>query len=428
MNDSSPSLKKRIDSYLERKPLHFHSPAHSGSLHPRDLSELTSLDSLDYPQEILMDIESFIAELFGARSSHLLVNGASLGNQAACIAVKKYLSSQSIEKPVLISPNCHKSSIAGLILADLDFDFLEDNFNSLESSKDLSEKYSALFLTNPSYEGIYKKIPRLNIPVIVDEAHGGHYYFTDLLPEGALNSGADLIVQSWHKTLGSLTQTGVLHVSKKSLISQDLVKSSINLLQTSSPSYLLMESLSETALWLYKSGKNIFDKHIARCIDLGLKYFDDPSRAILQFYSSDHKLIPGPIIEEILETEYEIAVEAAFFEYALAFINHKLEDTALQSLKKAANELKKTFSSKKLENIFQELKLDYSSFSEINLSPNLKRKQHSNSRNSYFRDLETLYAPCPPGFPLLIPGFELTEDIISAIKWRKIFYPESINL
>ena len=76
-------------------------------------------------------------------------------------------------------------------------------------------------LTNPSYEGIHsnlKELKNLQIPLIVDEAHGAHYLFSSQLPESALNQGADIVIQSWHKRLGSLTQTGILHVSKASKI------------------------------------------------------------------------------------------------------------------------------------------------------------------------------------------------------------------
>lgn len=428
MTKSKPSLRKRIDFYLSNKPYHFHSPVHSGALNPRDLSELTGLDSLNEAAGILKEIQDFIAGVFGARSSYLLVNGASLGNQTAVLALKQYLCHRKIKKPILISPNSHKSLIAALILFDLDFDFLERN-EDLENLdiKYLEKKYSALFLTNPSYEGIYFKIPKLSIPVLVDEAHGAHYYFTDLLPEGALRSGADIAVQSWHKCLGSLGQTGVLHLSKESPISPEFIKQSLGLLQTSSPSYLLLESLSDTALWVERDAKKIFTEHISRSRDLGFEYFNDPSRAIFRFNSLDDKPIPGPIIEDLMETRFNIALEASFYEYALAFISYRVGDLEIEKLKSANDELKKYFLSKKLEDIFRENSLNYFEYESLKITKNLKRYRISNSHKAFLEKSEMLLAPCPPGIPLRVPGFKLTEDIITAIKWREIFYPESIN-
>ena len=398
-------INRAIERYLKKKPIAFHSPAHCGLEHPSDLSELTGLDDLQYPREVIKESQDFVAELFGAQKSFYLINGASVGIQAAILSVKK-------DKPLLVSRNIHKSVISGLILSGhqvewLETEWLEDwaiySKFTLDAKKDL-KNYSAFICTNPSYEGIYSKLPELEIPVIVDEAHGAHYHFSDKLPKPALKCGADIVIQSWHKTLGSLTQTGVLHINKESKIPQEIIAANLRLLQTTSPSYLLLESLCSTAHKMKESGEELFKEtiNLANKINFPLLKNDDPLRAMFKIPG-----LNGKNLDDLFEEE-GVALESHSTKAALAFINigNKREDI------------------ENLNEVYKKIKAHSITENSIK-NPNkaIFGEQKLNIRDAYFHKskivksdeaigkvCQELYAPCPPGIAVLVPGQIITKE------------------
>ena len=415
---SPAKLSKSIDDYLNKDYLKFHTPAHAGKANPRDLSEVEGLDDLQNPKEVLLDSQNFIAKLFGAQQSYFLTGGASQGILAAIIALKKYLSIKQDTRPVLLARNVHKSVISGFIQTGLDCQFFEPKWNEdlgLFSRIDFSqlelENYSALIITNPTYEGFYSKVPELKIPLIVDEAHGAHYHFSDKLPEPALNYGADIVIQSWHKCLGSLTQSGITHISKNSKISSELFFESLNLIQSTSPSYLLLESLVTTAETMAENGKEIF----AEKIEQAQKYKildeypnDDPLRKLIW-----HNNICGEALDQVFSKK-KVMLESTLFNSVLAFIN-------------IGNSEEDLF---KLKAISEELELQSLNYCNAQLlkEPDFGNQvmNMQNAFNSTSKELSLdesigkisaeLYAPCPPGIPILIPGQEITSNCLSIIK------------
>lgn len=384
-------LTNKIDEYINNNYSRFHSPAHCGYLGLRDLSEVEGLDDLQNPQGVLKETQEYIAQLFNSAQSFMLVNGASIGLQASCIALKIFLNSQKNTKPVLVARNIHKSTIAGIVLSGLDIEWIEPYwdedlglFTRIDFSSVNWDKYSALIITNPTYEGFYSIIPNLDIPIIVDEAHGAHYQFHPKLPKPALESGAHIAVQSWHKTLGSLTQTGVLHVSKKSCIDPDLIKQCIIALQTTSPSYILLESIAKTAEKFKQEGNAI----IKRCLDFAeqIKNYkilnDDPTRLILQVpFLSGHQL------DEIL-SQAKIGLEEVQDNFVLANINPGINPEDLTRLKSALDQLQP-----EPYNVHKKIPKPKSFLNNTNI------------REAFFSNpLSKIVAPCPPGIALEIPG------------------------
>lgn len=391
-------LSFKIDEHIEQDNASFHSPAHAGKLDPRDLTELDGLDDLQDPQGVLKESQELVAQIFGASKSLFMTGGASLGNQAACLALKMYLEKNQNKLPVLVSRNVHKSVLAGIIISGLEIEWIEPEWNGelglftrvklpessgtsfplMNSYNDsLETKYSAVILTNPSYEGFYSEIPKLNIPVIIDEAHGAHYHFSDHLPKPALDYGADVVVQSWHKTLGSLTQTGVLHVSKFSKIPENFVVSALRLLQSTSPSYLLLESICKVAELYKTQGRDI----IANTINLAnripkefLAENDDPTRL----------LIKAKNIEEDL-AKYKINIEHSNNNYGLAIINPGNSLKEVHTLEKA------------LEEIQPKANQNYISKPKF-------LEQRTNMREAFLKADTNIEAPCPPGIALRAPG------------------------
>ena len=389
---SKNKLSQNIDAYLNENYAQFHSPAHCGLLNTRDLSEVEGLDDLQEPQGVLKNYQDQCAELFGAQASFFLINGASVGLQAACLALKIFLEENQNTKPVLVARNIHKSVLAGIILAGLKIKWLEPAWDEelgiytrVNLPEKLEEAYSAVIITNPSYEGFYSEIPKLKIPLIVDEAHGAHYNFSDKLPKSALKYGADLVIQSWHKTLGSLTQTGVIHVGRNSLIQVQYIQACLKLLQTTSPSYLLLESLCQVIEDYKSQGKEIIEATIEKS-SLIKQYRiknDDPFRCLLK--------VPGYKGQELDEILFSnnISVEEVLENSVLAFINpgNSLKDINALTRTLSGIQAKTTVNQKSKKPSVQKGVLD-------------PRKEFFKNQNIEIK------APCPPGIITKYPGDE----------------------
>lgn len=270
-------IENRINEYLRSRKLSFHTPGHKGlvSLYDgiafpeADLTELPGLDMLHAPEGIIAEAQANIARIFGADETFFLVNGGTVGNQAALLSIanKENMMSSSGKK-VRVQRSAHRSVIAGLILSGLMPEYIPSiihpDFNLplgldwRRFMEDASEVI-AFHITDPSYYGTVsdlKSIVKLRgeryqeIPILVDQAHGSHFG-AHKFPPNALSLGADIVVHSTHKTLGSLTQTALLHVAGNR-IDREKIRQSLELLQTSSPNYILMASLE-------RSGEHVLD-------------------------------------------------------------------------------------------------------------------------------------------------------------------------
>ncbi|WP_459999177.1 aminotransferase class I/II-fold pyridoxal phosphate-dependent enzyme [Paradesulfitobacterium aromaticivorans] len=253
-----------LSRYLEQGFCSFHTPGHKGrqeffcglDFPAADLTELPGLDMLHAPAGIIAEAQAKAARIFGAEESFFLVNGATVGNQALFMAIPD-------NKPVLISRSAHRSVFSGLILSGHKVKYLRPvihpDFN-LPLGLEVNEVGGALantaacHLTYPTYYGsccdlgaVLEVRNRDNyaIPMLVDQAHGSHYLGA-LFPPSALTLGADAVVHSTHKTLSALTQGAMLHV-QGSLLARERLRQALELLQSSSPSYLLLASLERGA-------------------------------------------------------------------------------------------------------------------------------------------------------------------------------------
>jgi arginine/lysine/ornithine decarboxylase len=272
-----PQDATAIDSNLERhihevqgaERASFHMPGHKGgrgapsrarellgeAVFAADLSELSGFDYLHGASSALIHAQERAAAIFGARQSWFLVNGATVGNLAALCSVV------GDGDEILVARDSHRSVFAGLVLSGARPRYLAPQRNELldglygidaeEVRRVLTSNpaIKAVHLTSPSYYGFTSAVSEvvavahaLGCIVIVDEAHGGHFPFDGRLPACALENGADLVVQSPHKTLGSLTQSSLLH-AQGDLVNYARVQSYLGMLQSSSPSALLLASL-----------------------------------------------------------------------------------------------------------------------------------------------------------------------------------------
>jgi len=224
-------------------------------LYKMDLTEIPGLDDLQKPSECIAKTEEEAARLFGADRSFLLVNGSTVGVEAAIMATCQPGSKIAIPAAV------HRSVIAGLALSGAEPVFVDTPVShryliplgvspaDVERSLSAETGISAVLVTNPSYYGVCQDLEAIarvchdrDAVLIVDEAHGSHLSFSSSLPAAGLEAGADIVVQSTHKTLGAMTQAALLHV-KGDRVDHERIASFLRMLQTSSPSYVLMASL-----------------------------------------------------------------------------------------------------------------------------------------------------------------------------------------
>ncbi len=274
-------ILEALKKYSGSAPVRMHVPGHGGGrgapkdflevtgpgVFNIDVTELPGLDDLNHPVGIIAQAQDLAAQAFGAGRSFFLVNGTTQGLHAMIMA-----SGQPGGK-IIMPRNIHRSVIGGMVLGGLDPVFVMPavvttfNFPAgvppTRFAQALEENPGAcaVLCIHPTYHGIVGDLNSIagiahkyGKPLLADEAHGSHFYFHRGFPSGALQAGADAAVQSIHKTGGSLTQSSLLHI-KGNRIDPDRVSKIIKLIQTSSPSYILMASLDEARRQLALKGK-----------------------------------------------------------------------------------------------------------------------------------------------------------------------------
>ena len=228
-----------------------------------DFSEIEGFDNLSHPTGMLKTAQDSAARIFGAKSTFFLTNGSTSGIVATMLSVLHR------GDKVLIARNCHKSVYNGLVLSgavplwlipqynedwgiyeSINIDYLEEMF---EKNKDIK----AFIMTNPTYEGAMSDIYRISAIckqygalLIVDEAHGALWNFHKALGTPSLLQGADIVVQSLHKTAGALNPSALLHIGKEADINPKDIQQALNLISTTSPSYSLLLNIDSTIEYL----------------------------------------------------------------------------------------------------------------------------------------------------------------------------------
>jgi arginine/lysine/ornithine decarboxylase len=261
-------IENKINEYLRLNKRSFHTPGHKGQMSlydgivfpQADLTELPGLDMLHAPKGIIAEAQAAIAKIFGADETFFLVNGGTVGNQATLLSIANNKTTANFSKGrIRVQRSAHRSIIAGLILSGLKPEYIPSIIHpefklplGLDRQKFMGEAkdVAAFQVTDPSYYGTAVDLSYIvelrderypEIPIFVDQAHGSHFGAHGF-PPNALRLGADVVVHSTHKTLGSLTQTALLHVAGNR-VDLEKIRQSLELLQTSSPNYVLMSSL-----------------------------------------------------------------------------------------------------------------------------------------------------------------------------------------
>ena len=276
-------LVNALEEYRRKRPIRMHVPGHGGKFAPQfmdglpgsDVTELEGLDDLHNPGGVIAAAQEKAAGLFGARHTFFLVNGTTVGIQALIAA------SCGENRPLVLPRNAHRSVLGGLIISGARPVFLAPEvvpgfeFAAWFRPEELGDALrqnpgaGAVLAVHPNYYGVTGDLAAVaaichqyNVPLLVDEAHGTHLRLHPDLPADALSLGADAVVQSVHKTGGALTQASWLHLGEKEEIrvNRERVAAELRLLQTSSPSYLLMASLDAARGYLAQHGRETLDR------------------------------------------------------------------------------------------------------------------------------------------------------------------------
>lgn len=288
LNQSQTPIIDSLQKWVNKTHAPFYTPGHKRGIGMNrllsdrwgsavfgwDLPELPGLDNLQAPAGVIAQAQILAAEVFGAQQTWFLVNGSTTGVIAAILATC------GEGDKIILPRNIHSSAIAGIIHAGAVPIFIAPEYDreldlahgvtpaAVKFALEQHPDTKAVMVVYPTYYGscgdlaaIAEIVHSYQIPLLIDEAHGAHFNFHPDLPPAALTMGADLTVQSTHKLLGSLTQSAMLHVNS-SLIDVDSLGRSLRLLQSTSPSYLLLASLDAARHQVALHGRELMSETI----------------------------------------------------------------------------------------------------------------------------------------------------------------------
>lgn len=421
-----------------------------------DLTELADLDNLFAPQGVIQEAQQLAAEAFGASQTWFLVNGSTCGIEAAILATC------GTGDKIILPRNVHSSAIAGLILSGAIPIFLNPEYdpvldiahsitpNAVESALQQHPDAKAVLIVYPTYYGVCGDLSAIanithqyNIPLLVDEAHGAHFAFHPQLPTPALAAGADLTVQSIHKVLGAMTQASMLHVQGKR-IDGDRISKALQLVQSTSPSYLLLASLDAARQQMALHGKMLMSrtlqlanearKKISQISGLStLQILSPPSQGGLggspNFMALDETRLTvtvsglgltGFAAEEILDEKFAVTGEFASLQHLTFIISLGNTPADIQQLVQGFTTLAQEY---------RRTNLTFKSQIWQNTLSKLSHALHFSPREAFFAASETLpliqtsdricaeiICPYPPGIPVLMPGEVITKPILDYLQ------------
>ena len=497
--EEQPGIMERLIEYTGSDAYPFHMPGHKRQEIPDgipggfpnpygiDITEIDGFDNLHHAEGILKDAMDEAATIYGADRSWFLVNGSTCGILSAVCGV-----TQNGGK-LLTARNCHKAVYHAIYLNRLRAEYLypeeivefginggiraEDVRKALE--KDAMRcagkctKIQAVLITSPTYEGVVSDIRAIadvaheyGIPLIVDEAHGAHLEYADRchsFPKSALECGADIVIQSLHKTLPCFTQTAILHI-KGDRVDQDRVARYLSMFQTSSPSYLFMAGIQRCIRYMDSTGRDGMIRYEERLKwfmeqmkglqvlevltrDICGKYRAvagwDPSKIVVSTMRA--KDFHGEELAEMLRKNYHLEMEMTAPEYVIAMTSVLDTDEGFERLTKALLEIdeellkaeerrRKTVSETgdQKENTVRERAEKNCKASETlqsrilrpnetisiceAMDANTGRTALQNTVGKVSAEFIYLY---PPGIPIIAPGEVFTREIVEMIEAYK---------
>lgn len=425
-------IEESVDKYKDDYA--FGMPAHKGKKYfdldiKRDLTEFLDTDNLLNPQGAIKKSQEEVSEIFSSKYSFYIPNGSSGAINIAISSLAKRRDN------ILVQRNTHKSVMNSIIINDLNPIYINTKYDEenalflgieLENLKNILEENSiqlAIFVSPNYYGGILKlkEIVRLchshNVYVIIDEAHGSHLYFSHMKEFCANFSGADIVINSTHKTIPSLTQTALLHVNNDR-VDVDKLKKVINIYTTTSPSYLFLISQEEGIDYMVKEGYKkleILRKELDKISkDMGIMSYNINDSTIAS-YDTMKFLFRLPILSGIeivkkFHLEYNIRLEMGDLYYALAIFSPLTEICDLRKFIDVILSLRNGEYKKIAKLKFPTSKRIISprkAFDSPSIYKDLKDSCGMISANNV--------AFYPPGIPIISYGERITKEIIDII-------------
>lgn len=462
MDQNNTPLFTAVKKYKDEKPAYFCIPGHRAArgiaaewiedvgeqIFGYDLTEAHGLDDLHAPEGVIKEAQDLTADLYGADKSWFLVNGTTCGNEAMLLSVLRP------GDKVLLPRNVHKSMLMGLILSGAVPVWMMPEYiaplqifggirpEAVEKALRKDPSISAVALVSPNYYGMLSDISRIaaichahQIPLLVDEAHGAHLYFSDSLPKGALACGADLCVQSWHKVTSALGQSSVLHL-RSDLVEKATVDAALKLVQSTSPSYLLMTSLDLARRELACHGKKQLDllQQTASTVRNRIRQIPGlscPGKELVGQYGicalDESRLtidvsrlsLNGQELSDLLFSRFGVDLELAEEKIALAILTAANTSGDILRLLDALSAIAAEYHAASPVQTPAE-------FSTLSALPPMVYPP----RQAWFAHKKTIpfaqtigqvsaeaVIPYPPGIPVLYPGEKITEEI-----WKMILH------
>ena len=399
-----------------------------------DVNSMKMLDNLCHPVSVIRDAEHLAAEAFRAAHAFFMVSGTT-GSVQAMI-----LSTVGRGDKIIMPRNVHRSAINALILCGAVPIYVNPGIeDTLGIALGMRTDAKAVFVNNPTYYGICSDLRAITekahargMKVLVDEAHGTHLYFSDRLPTAAMDAGADMAAISMHKSGGSLTQSSILLCADTMPLGY--VHQIINITQTTSTSYLLLASLDISRRNLALRGREVIDRIIGL-----VAYARDEINAIGDYYAYGRELIDGDAVYDfdttklsiftratglagievydILRDDYDIQTEFGDIANLLAYVSVGDRPKDIERLVAALAEIRRNYR----KDPSKTLKMEY-------IDPVVV----CGPQDAFYAEKESLpiqetkgricaeFVMCyPPGIPILAPGEEITDEILTYIRYAK---------
>ena len=459
------SILNKLQTLSESDFYPYHMPGHKRNGAPvfsTDITEIDEFDNLHHATGILKEAQERAAGLYGSKESFYLVNGSTCGLLAAIFATFQR------GDTVLVARNCHKAvyhaiEIRGLnpvfiypktdrkydisvgISAEQVSDVLKnydsecgkiitdtkEAFEKCDGGKARIGKIKGMILTSPTYEGLISDIEGIadflhnrDMVLIVDEAHGAHFGFHRAFPESAIKQGADLVIQSLHKTLPSMTQTALLHrCSDRVDIAK--IRKYLGVFQTSSPSYVFMAHMDACVDLLQEQGTELFEEFACRLNDFYkiCESFEhimvyrpaDPGKVLI---SAD--CYTGKELYDILRSRYHLQPEMCAGNYVLAIMTICDTEVGFERLHQALSELDAELADSGRICKTEEQSANKTLVSLVKMRPEQKyypyeieakeKKMVKLAEAEGCVSAEYIYL-YPPGIPFIVPGEVITGEM-----------------
>ncbi len=458
LTQNNAPIYEALEAHKQNRVVRFDVPGHKGGRGNKELTDflgqdclrvdvnsMKPLDNLCHPVSVIKEAEALVCEAFGAESAFFMVNGTTAAVQAMIMSACK------AGDKIIMPRNVHRSAINALVVCGAVPVYINPGVNNRlgialgmsvnEIKKAICENpdAKAILVNNPTYYGVCSNLTEIvklahknNMLVLVDEAHGTHFYFGDNLPISAMAAKADITAVSMHKTGGSLTQSSFLLCGKN--VNSAYVRQIINLTQTTSGSYLLLSSLDLARKNLALNGKDIFKKtielaqyarHEINKIGGYIAFSNDILNGNEAFAFDTTKLsiytreigLAGIEVYDILRDDFEIQIELGDIGNILAIISSGDRAFEIERLIGALAEIKRLYSKDKAGMLEQEY---------INPIISLAPQKAFYSPKKPVPIEKSLGKVCgefvmcyPPGIPILAPGEMITDDILDYIKYAK---------